>query len=88
MDEKLKVGDHVIWVDPVGRQFNALVTAVWSQTCINVVFVSNDESKTDSYGRQIERETSVCNRLSTTVHGRYFMMPGDTPNPIVQPEQK
>lgn len=35
--------------------------AVWNRDpgCINVVIVSKDEGKTDPYGRQIERHTSV-----------------------------
>lgn len=89
MEEKqLHVGDHVIYVDPVARQHDALVTAVWSPTCINVVFVSGDKGKEDPYGRQIERQTSLCSRSNTSVHGQYFMLPGDTPNPIVQPLEK
>lgn len=86
--KEVHVGDVVIWVDPVAGQHNALVTAVWSQNCINVVIVSTDKNREDSYGRQIERETSVCHKSQTTVHGRYFMHIGEEPNPVVQPEQK
>jgi hypothetical protein len=82
---ELRVGMHVIYVDPVARQHDAIVTAVWGPTCINVVFVSNDENRTDSWGRQIERQTSLGHRSGTPAHGQYFMMPGDTPNPIAQP---
>lgn len=82
---ELQVGQHVVYVDPVARQHDAVITAVWGPTCINVVFVSNDESKTDSYGRQIERQTSLSHRSVTPAHGQYFMLPGDTPNPVVQP---
>lgn len=40
--------------------------------CINLVYVVSDESKTDSYGRQIERKTSVQHRSQTTAHGFYW----------------
>jgi hypothetical protein len=40
---------------------------------INVVYVECDEAKTDSYGRQIARATSVPNRASQTAHGYYYL---------------
>lgn len=88
----LVVGGHVIWVGPVGDQHDALVTAIWgdptiSVPCINLVFVSEDNSKQDPYGRQIERNTSVVHRSNQAAHGWYYMMPGDTPNPVA-PVQK
>jgi len=55
----MKPGDMVIYTDSIRRDHNALVTAVWGPVCINVVYTSQDESKTDSYGRQIERQTSA-----------------------------
>lgn len=83
----LKVGAHVIWTDAVGKQHPAIVTAVWGDPancvpCINLVVVSDDESKQDTYGRQIERQTSVVHRSTQPAHGWYYMMPGDTPNPV------
>lgn len=83
----LRVGGHVIYVDAEGRQNDAVVTAIWGDPekdvpCINVVFVSGDPARSDSYGRQIERETSVVHRSNQLAHGRYYMMPGDTPNPV------
>lgn len=75
----LKVGDAVTYVDPKGRPQAAVLTAIWGKTddeanmpCVNLAFVSHDESRTDSYGRQIERETSVIHRTRATVHGRYW----------------
>lgn len=56
---KNKAGDTVIFTDEFRRDHNALVTDVFSESCINVLFVSADPSKNDSYGRQIERRTSV-----------------------------
>lgn len=69
-DEKrdLKVGDHVIYTDSHRKQHEALVTIVWpnmmgdEQSGCNLVYVVDDESRDDQYGRQIERETSVVHR--------------------------
>jgi hypothetical protein len=68
-----KVGGVVIYTDGYRRDHDALVTAVWGSDCINVVFVCGDESKTDAYGRQIERETSVSRYNATSNNfGRCF----------------
>lgn len=71
----MQVGETVIYVDPVGKPFDALVTAVFSENCINVVYISDDETRNDTYGRQIVRETSVArqNGAGFTAHGRYFV---------------
>lgn len=91
MLDKLKVGGDVIYVDPYGVQHAALVTAVWGAVdnpenppCINVVYVSSDDSKQDSYGRQMERQTSLVNKRYQPAHGNYYMMPGETPNPVAE----
>jgi hypothetical protein len=84
---EVKVGGHVIWHDSVGTPHDAVVTAVWSQTCINVVFVSGDESKQDSYGRQIERATSCSYKTTMNVHGFYWRFVDDEPNPYIAPQQ-
>ena len=39
---------------------------------VNVVFVTPDDSKTDSYGRQIDRATSVPHRGSQPASGYYY----------------
>ena len=89
---RLVVGAHVVYVDPVAGQHQAMVTAVWGdpKDCplINVVYVDPDVSRTDSYGRQISRSTSLCHRSNSNVHGNYYMMPDDTPNPVVQPTMR
>lgn len=78
MRAKLEVGQQVTFVDPVGKPRPAIVTAVWEDMCgagvdgCNVVFISDDESKTDPYGRQIERETSVSHESAMNVHGRFW----------------
>lgn len=81
-----KVGDAVIYVDPVGGQHNALVTAWWSDTCCNLVLTSGDEAKRDDYGRQIERQTSMNHKdVGGLAHGFYWMWPGEEPNPYKPP---
>jgi DNA-binding protein len=39
---------------------------------INVLYVSADETKTDPYGRQIERASSVQHVAGTTAKGRFW----------------
>lgn len=67
-----KIGDSVIYTDEVRRDHNAVVTAVWGPDCINVLFVSPDESRTDSYGRQSDRQTSVARYSESNNFGRCF----------------
>lgn len=82
--------DHVIFVDSYGNPHEALVTDVfgggnWNgkeiPPSMNVVYVSTDESRKDSYGLQVERGTSVCHRTVQPAWGMYWMWPGDTLNP-------
>jgi hypothetical protein len=62
MERQLITGQHIIFFDEYRTAHPALVTAWWSQTCCNLVYVSGDEKKDDSYGRQIERSTSVSHK--------------------------
>jgi hypothetical protein len=76
--QNMKIGDKVTYVEPTGtHEIPALVTAVWSPKCINVVFVSLDETRRDDCGRQTERATSVCDEetaKSMNQHGRFFRL--------------
>ena len=87
----LVVGSPVVYVDPVGRQHAALVTAIRGEPkdcpLINLVYVNHDGSSTDSYGRQIARQTSLHHRTAYAVHGQYYMMPNEETNPTVHPTQ-
>lgn len=77
-DERVpRVGDVVIFCDSSSVDHNALITAVWTPTCVNVVHISSDESKKDQYGRQIERPTSVQRMADWTAHGNYFRFPDE-----------
>lgn len=80
-----EVGDPVVYHDPVGTPFNAVVICVWSAVMINLVTVEDDPTRSDSYGRQIRRITSCQHKSITTVHGNYWRWDNEEPNPIVQP---
>jgi hypothetical protein len=75
-----RVGEHVIWHDPQGGAHDALVTAVWTPTCINVVVIDPNEGSNDSYGRQIERKTSQSHKNQQKVHGFYWRFADEEPN--------
>lgn len=81
----VEVGQHVLFVDPLSRPRPAVVTAVWGQyktpqspiPGVNVVIVSNDPSREDTYGRQIERETSVVHVSNQPAPGAYWCLPSE-----------
>lgn len=67
------IGDHVIYVDPKGVQHNALVQQVWTETCINLVYVSDNVDEQDSYGRQTKHVTSIQHQtMMAGVPGNYW----------------
>lgn len=72
----MQIGDYVKYVDQFGKEHDALVTAIWGidspMKSLNLVYVVDDETKTDQYGRQIERFTSVVHRDNQAAHGRYW----------------
>ena len=78
MERVYKVGAAVKFVDAYGQVHDALITRWWDGSdsgmkiesytsqygdpgC-NVVYVTSDERKEDSYGRQTERMTSVVHK--------------------------
>lgn len=72
-----KVGEVILVTDELGVEHDALVTVYFGgQTpdmALNCVYVSKDESKSDNYGRQTERLSSVSRqREGVTAHGRYW----------------
>lgn len=73
-ENSTKIGDVVTYTDETGVVHpSAVVTAVHGPECINVVYVSEDTTKTDSYGRQIERATSVQLKSGVTAkYGRFY----------------
>lgn len=92
--ENLRVGDHVVYVDPVGQARPALVTAIHgpsgAKTSINVVIVSSDHTMTDSYGRQLARVTSVSHQTMQSAHGYYWRAIDSTApfNPVAEGTQR
>lgn len=71
----MEIGDTVIFTDPTGKDFNALVTTVWDgdgsveNPSVNLVYVSGDAGEHDQYGRQIKRNTSVVHESNQAAHG-------------------
>lgn len=67
------VGSPVIYIDSLGRERPALVTNLFgpleSNPSINVVVVNLDDDQTDTYGRKIERFTSVVHHSYQYAHG-------------------
>lgn len=76
-ERKTQVGLDIIFIDSLRKPHKALITAAWSPTCCNLVYVSDDEKKDDSYGRQIERATSVMHKSAQgdTVYGMVWCWP-------------
>lgn len=87
-DRTPKVGQTVVWHNAVGLAHQALVTAVWSPTCINLVVVSSDDKKQDDCGRQIERYTSSSHGKTMNVHGFYWRFEDEEPNAYVPPVER
>lgn len=82
--KQLSIGGAVVYVDEFGQERPALVTQNWGTSeydpekggpAINVVFVSNSDKETDTYGRQMKHETSVVHRAQQMAHGKYWFQP-------------
>jgi hypothetical protein len=82
---KIEVGLVVVYVDPVGTERNALVTAVWgelneekkSYPSLNLAFVSTDSAANDQYGRQMGRTSSCVGRQAQAAPGNYWKFVGE-----------
>jgi len=90
MERKYDFDSQIIYVDPKGVRHSALVTVWWNgnQTIesylsesgepgCNLVFVSGDENRKDSCGRQIEHATSVVHKSKQAAHGNYWCWPDE-----------
>lgn len=80
-----KVGDVIVFHDSKNRPRNALVTVIYSTGCINAVYVSGDDTRQDSYNRQIERTATCMHKSINQFHGQYWRWPDEEPNAIAQP---
>lgn len=72
-----KVGDAITVSDELGVLHDALVTVYFGgerpNGALNCVFVSSDVSKSDPYGRQTERLSSVSHKSGMVgVPGRFW----------------
>jgi hypothetical protein len=72
-------GKRVIYTDEVSLRHEAIVTICHGpelgQNAINLVYASDDPTKRDQYGRQIERASSVSAKGVGTAHGRFYEVP-------------
>lgn len=76
-------GTSVIYFDEHSKEHQAIVTICHGQdlgtNAINLVYVSDDPSERDQYGRQIKRASSVSAKNPSypqaTAHGRYYVVP-------------
>ena len=73
----LEPGDIVAYVDEYGKSHNAILTNVWGgpndeTPAVNLVWVTDDSTKHDQYGNQIERNISVVHKYNQSAHGRYW----------------
>jgi hypothetical protein len=88
---RVKVGDAVIFHDSRGFPRTALITAIHGEPderpCVNLIHVSADEGRTDGYGRQVERHTSIVHALSQPAHGGYWRFLDEAPNPVASVER-
>lgn len=70
------IGDVVLYTDHFGSEHKALVTANWGgqdDSAINLVYVDGDETKTDSWGRQIARDSSVPHQSHQSAPGNFWL---------------
>jgi hypothetical protein len=81
------IGIHVIFVDPTGREHDALITAVHGTKCINLVYVLKDPKQYDNYGRKTSKQyTSVMHSEWQQAHGMYWLFPGEERDISAMPE--
>lgn len=85
MDRELKIGSSIVFIDSHRQAHAAIVTHVWggsswgSNPGCNLVYASGDETKTDPYGRQIERATSIVHLNGQPAKASCWCWPGEEP---------
>lgn len=80
--KKVVLGGSVIFVDAKGIEHGALITSLhgWdgvtdehgNMYSINILYVSKEADRTDTYGQQSIHETSVVHQTSQSAHGMYW----------------
>lgn len=93
MDKNLKIGSCVMYLTPQRELTGAVITAVHAQDgdvekhrtlhgqwpSVNLAFVSTAVDKTDPYGRQIERQSSICHaKAQGAPVGNCWLWPDET----------
>ena len=83
-----EVGDAVVFFDSLRRERNGILTAVHGESsvhgeeqytpCVNLVYVTPDEDKTDCWGRQKDHASS-CSYVEQQRPrvGMYWCWPGE-----------
>lgn len=74
---KEDIGTACIYVDPRGRAYDALITAVWGEQCVNLIYVNDVEGQRDSYGQKMLRQSSCMHGSIQQAHGNYWLLPGE-----------
>jgi hypothetical protein len=71
------VGKPCVYVDPRGKHYAALITAVHGGECINLVYVNDAEGQKDNYGQKVMRSSSCMHGNIQQAHGNYWLLPGE-----------
>lgn len=83
MERKYEEGSHVIYVDSLGVRHEALVTVFWlypnmtNEPGCNLIYVSSDPLKKDTYGRQTEHATSIVHKSMQSAPAFYWIWPDE-----------
>lgn len=90
MERTYDFNSQIIYVDPKGVPHAALVTIWWTggqdiptyrsasgEPGCNLIFISGDENRRDSCGRQAEHATSVVHKSKQVAHGNYWCWPDE-----------
>ena len=87
MERMYDVSASVVYVDPKGVKHSALVTIWWTgvnayysdskEPGCNLLWVTDDALKQDTYGSQVERATSVVHKSFQPAHGNYWCWPDE-----------
>lgn len=71
-ESTLQIGQRIKFVDEIRRLHDALITTVWNDKMINLLYISSNPAEHDSYGRQSVHKTSVPKRQDFNQHAGYF----------------
>jgi hypothetical protein len=90
MERTYHVGQHVKFINPERKEQDALVTIWWvppeqhphytsgqGEPGCNLIVVSTDPAKEDSYGRQTDHHTSVVHKSVQPAGGYYWCWPDE-----------